>query len=78
MIQWTPGAGNEHILDSRWWLLYHKKIDAGKRVFIGGDVTVDQLSAMRREFAPKLNQFAMSLGAATRKEADSFLKEVSR
>jgi len=77
MIQWTPGAGKEDILDPRWWPLYHKTIEAGKRVFIGGPVTADQLSAMRREFGAKLNHFAMSMGAETHEEANTFLKKVS-
>jgi|GEM_PF-3700709 len=42
-----------------------------------GNVTVDRLAAMRREFGETFQRFAMSMGAASREEAHAFLNEAS-
>jgi len=77
MIQWTPGAGKEDGLDPRWWPLYHKTIDAGKRMFIGGRVAPERLAAMRKECGRKLNRFAMSFPAKTAQEAKQLIEAVT-
>jgi len=73
MLQWTPGAGVEPVDDPRWWPLYHKTVDAGKRVYVGGCSGIDQLRALRREFGGKLNQFLISMWLPDAAQADEAL-----
>ena len=73
MLQWTPGAGQEPTHDARWWPLYHKTVDAGKKLFIGCD-TIDTLKALRKEFGPKLRQFLIGMPADTPEQADEILR----
>lgn len=77
MIQWTPGAGKEDALAPRWWPLYHKTIDAGKCVLIGGEPHPDRLSAFVAEFGHKLNRFAMSYRVGTKREANQLIEALS-
>jgi len=57
-IQWTSGSGAEPAGDRRWWPLYHKTIEAGKKVHIGIS-SREELAGLKREFGPKLKQFAI-------------------
>jgi len=78
MIQWTPGAGAEGPESPRWWPLYHKTIDAGKKVYIGGFRQPRQaLLALKREFGPKLKQFLIGLAVSSRAEAEELLRLAS-
>ena len=73
MLQWTPGAGAEPTHHPKWWPLYHKTIDAGKKVYAGcGDL--DGLRAMKKEFGPKLKQFLIPMGVASPEEAEEALR----
>ena len=76
MLQWTPGAGAEPGGDSRWWPLYHKTIEAGKKVYVGVS-SLEELRGLKREFGPRLKQFLISLGAGSRPQADEILRLVS-
>jgi 5-methyltetrahydrofolate--homocysteine methyltransferase len=76
MIQWTPGAGTVPVTDERWWSLYHKTIEAGKKLMIGVQ-DVESLRALRREFGPKLKQFLISMRAQTLEQAQEILRIVS-
>ncbi|MCX7014314.1 MAG: hypothetical protein NTW86_17475 [Candidatus Sumerlaeota bacterium] len=73
MLQWTPGAGNEPHADRRWWPLYHKTIDAGKKVYCMG-CHLDSLKAMKKEFGPKLKQFLLSVNVKTPRDAEEYLR----
>ena len=73
MLQWTPGAGVEPTHHRRWWPLYHKTIEAGKKVHAGCD-TIENLKAMKREFGPKLKQFLIPMGARTPEQAEEILR----
>ena len=78
MIQWTPGAGAEGPENPRWWPLYHKTIDAGKKVYIGWFRQPRQaLLALKREFGSKLKQFLISLAVSSRAEAEELLRLAS-
>ncbi|MBN2308908.1 MAG: hypothetical protein JXR94_08065 [Candidatus Hydrogenedentes bacterium] len=74
MVQWTAGAGNPGTDDPRWWPLYHRIVDAGKKVYCSQCWSADSLKALRREFGAKLNQFYMGMEAASPKEADEFIR----
>ena len=76
MIQWTPGAGAETVADQRWWPLYHKTIDAGKKMALLQFPGVDNLRLLKTEFGPKLKQFLISIQAESHAEAEAILEIV--
>ncbi|MFH1571759.1 MAG: hypothetical protein ABIL09_27465, partial [Gemmatimonadota bacterium] len=69
MIQWTPGAGVEPVQHRRWWPLYHKTVDAGKKIILLGSPSLDELAGLKREFGTKLRHFMISVHAKTLEEA---------
>ncbi|MCY3023258.1 MAG: hypothetical protein NTW87_30135 [Planctomycetota bacterium] len=76
MLQWTPGDGREATWHTRWWPLYHKTFDAGKKMFIWCD-TLEHLKGLKKEFGPQFKQFLISIGAKTPKAATELLKVAS-
>jgi len=60
MIQWTAGAGQPGSCDKKWWPLYHKTVDAGKKVHIEGAKSVEIMNALKKEFGEKLKQFLIN------------------
>ncbi|NLG26385.1 MAG: hypothetical protein GX557_00610, partial [Chloroflexi bacterium] len=76
MLQWTPGDGQEPIAHPRWWPLFHKTVEAGKKVYIGG-LTLDDLPLLRREFGRKLHEFLIGVSVGSLAEADRALQIVS-
>lgn len=77
MIQWTPGAGSEAVTDRRWWPLYRKTIEAGKKVILLGVQGMEDLAALKREFGQGFKQFMISIRAESRRQADEILALVS-
>ena len=77
MIQWTPGSGVEPIMDRRWWPLYHKTIEAGKKVALLGFSGIDNLKAIKKEFGPKLNHCLIATSAESLQQAEEILHIVS-
>jgi hypothetical protein len=77
MLQWTPGEGREPTGHRRWWPLYHKTVEAGKKVFLWLDHRED-IEKLRREFGPKLKQFLLALNVPSVRAAEEILKAVSR
>ncbi|MCP4640666.1 MAG: hypothetical protein GY851_09550 [bacterium] len=73
MIQWTPGAGVPPTDDPKWWPLYHRIVDAGKKVYCTDCGSLDSLKAMKGEFGPKLNQFLIGMHVGTPAGADKVL-----
>ena len=71
-LQWTPGAGVEPTPDPRWWPIYHKTLDAGKNVLIGG-TTKEELIALKKEFGRKLNRFVLGMRVETVEEGEKML-----
>lgn len=74
MLQWTPGAGVEAMDHPRWWPLYHKTVDAGKKVYLGECSGIESLRALKREFGPKLKQFLIGWHAGSLSEAEEFIR----
>jgi 5-methyltetrahydrofolate--homocysteine methyltransferase len=72
-IQWTPGAGAEPLHSRRWWPLYHKTVEAGKKVLLLGFEDTEQLKVFRREFGPRFKQFFFMLSVPTRAAGDKVL-----
>lgn len=77
MIQWTPGAGAESVMDRRWWPLYHKTIEAGKKMILLGFSGLDNLRALKKDLGPKLKQCYITMSAQSLDEADEILRIVS-
>ena len=73
MLQWTPGAGNEPVWHEKWWPLYHKTVEAGKKVFIGVD-TLDTLRRIKREFGTRMKQFLIGIGVNSLQEGEEMIK----
>jgi hypothetical protein len=76
MLQWTAGAGVEPPAHPRWWRMYHKTIEAGKKLYIGLE-SMDEVEPLCREFGPKLKQFYLTLSVPTMKDAEHVLAMVS-
>ena len=74
-LQWVPGGGARPCSDPAWWPLYHKTIEAGKKLFIG-TWGMDQLLSLKREFGPELKHFIIGTGARTVQEAEAMLHAV--
>jgi hypothetical protein len=73
MLQWTPGAGQEPTYHKRWWPLYHKTVEAGKKVLISCD-TIDTLKVLKKEFGQKLKHFLINMGAKSPEHAEGILE----
>jgi len=73
MIQWTPGAGQPPPDHAEWWPLYHRIVDAGKKVFCTDCGNIDSLRAIRREFGTGLGQFLIAMRAESLEQADEIL-----
>lgn len=72
MIQWTPGAGVEPTWHRRWWPLYHRCIEGGKKVLLGAS-TSEQLLALKREFGEKTKQMLINVAAKSRQEGEEMI-----
>ena len=72
MIQWQPGTSREPQWHPVWWPLYHKTLEAGKTLMIGGGGQ-EQLLALKREFGQKVKRMALSVSVHTREEAEELM-----
>lgn len=73
MIQWTPGEGVEPTTHPRWWPLYHKTVEAGKKLMIGGVATREHVEVFKREFGRKFKQFLITGRAESVEEAEAII-----
>lgn len=73
MLQWTPGAGAEPTDHPRWWPLYHKTVDAGKKMLIGCS-NLENLKALRREFGGGLKSFLINMRVSNLEQANEVLE----
>jgi len=73
MLQWTPGAGVENTDHPKWWPLYHKTLEAGKKLIIGAG-SVESLKALKKEFGEDIKQFIIGMGAESKEQGEKFLK----
>ena len=76
MLQWTPGAGQPPTWEEIWWPIYHKSIEAGKKLYIACD-TVERLKGLKREFGLGLKQFLIAMGAESPQQAEEILATAS-
>ncbi len=74
MLQWVPGPGDPPCDDKHWWPLFHKTVDAGKRMLIGAPP--ENLPALKREFGQKLKLFMINTTAPDRATANDLAKSM--
>ena len=74
MIQWVPGAGAELPDDRRWWPLYHRMVEAGKRPFIHYCSGKESLLAMKKEFGEGFKRFYIEMQAPDKATGEEWLK----
>ncbi len=77
MIQWTPGAGVEPVMHERWWHLYHKTVEARKKVILFGFEGIENLRVLKAEFGMKLKHFMIEMQAESLSQSDNILNIVS-
>jgi hypothetical protein len=73
MLQWTPGAGNHPTWHEHWWPMYHKTVEAGKKLLISCN-TIETLKALKKEFGEKLKQFLIRMSVKTVEKGEEVLK----
>ena len=76
MLQWEPGAGNEPTWHRRWWPIYHKSIEAGKKLIIGCD-NMEHLKALKKEFGEGFKQFMINMNVESPEQAEEVLRVAS-
>ena len=72
MIQWTPGDGVEPCWDKRWWPMFHRILDGGKRLMIWID-GIETLKGLRREFGQSMNGMLVSVGVGGKEQAEEMM-----
>jgi 5-methyltetrahydrofolate--homocysteine methyltransferase len=75
VIQWTPGAAAEPVWDRRWWPLYHRTIEAGKKLMLL-DLDAQELQTLRKEFGKTLGHFLLRTTVPSPREAEAALRVV--
>ena len=73
MVQWTPGAGQPGMADESWFPMYHRIIDAGKKVFLPW-IPIEGLPGIRQEFGRDSRQFMIGCRAADAQHAAECLR----
>jgi 5-methyltetrahydrofolate--homocysteine methyltransferase len=76
-IQWTPGAGAEDVLGRKWWPLFHRIIEAGKRILVYASTGGEGLPALKKEFGPRLKSFMINCWVKDRAEAQKLIDSVT-
>ena len=73
IIRFDPGAGHEDSAHPKWWPLYHRMLEAGKKAMVFAS-TREELLASRREFGEQCKAFYITTWAKTRAEAEHLLR----
>jgi len=77
MVQWTPGAGAEDMMDRCWWPYYHKTLEAGKKLILTDFRGEENLHAFKKEFGPEFRNFMIRMELDDPDRAADILKIVS-
>ena len=73
-LQWVPGAGAEPICDPKWWPMYHKTIEAGKKLILWNLPDKDTLLRLKKEFGEGLRQILFKARVKSVEEAEALLR----
>lgn len=74
VLQWTPGAGIEPGGHPRWWPMYHRILEAGKRLNLG--VSAEDLPALKREFGERTKGMLLGVGAEDPQQGEELLRRM--
>jgi hypothetical protein len=74
LIQWTPGSGVEPVHHRRWWPLFHRIVEAGKKVILIGGFNVEIVAELKREFGEGLKQIALKTWVKSKAEAEAIIQ----
>jgi hypothetical protein len=74
VLQWVPGPNDPVCDDPHWWPMYHKTVDAGKRMLIGA--SMENLPALKREFGEKLKDFIINVNVPDAEAAQEAVRMV--
>lgn len=72
MIQWTPGAGEPFTDDPKWFPLYRRVLDAGKKLFLWA-TDLPRLQSLKQEFGTGCNQMMLNMSFNSHDEAKEAL-----
>ncbi len=75
VLQWVPGPGDPPCDSPHWWPMYHKTVDAGKRMLIGAEMS--NLPALKKEFGPKFKDFIINVSVPDAATAEQAVKMVT-
>jgi 5-methyltetrahydrofolate--homocysteine methyltransferase len=70
IIQWTPGAGEPESWDEKWYPLYKRIIDHGKKILIFYTADEGLVRKLYSKFPAK--EFCLTMHARSEKEARVF------
>jgi len=74
MIQWTPGSGAPSLAHPQWFPMYHRIVEAGKKVILLG-IPTDSMPLMKKEFGRKLQHFMINLSFDSLTDAEEGIKQ---
>ena len=78
VLQWVPGAGNPSGSDKKWWPMYHRILEAGKRIQLAGAFTLDDILPVKKEFGKKFYKFMINMtGLETEEQALNAIRLLS-
>ncbi len=78
MIQWEPGSLTERPMCPKWFPIYRKIIDGGKKVYLSTFKGLDNLRILKKEFKNDINRFMIKMPwLESPDEADEALDIVS-
>ncbi len=72
MVQWTPGAGEPGTWHETWWPLYHRILDAGKKLYIWAGK--EHLESLKREFGEKSKGIMITMHVPSREDAEECMR----
>ena len=73
MIQWQPGAGRPPVSDKSWWPMYHRILEAGKKIIAFGYKSTDAFKSEKKEFGRLFSGFMLSTNVANAQDATNLI-----
>jgi len=71
VLQWVPGAGNPQCCDRKWWYIYHKTFEAGKKMQIFSQPVIDDLLPLKKEFGKNFRNFMIIINQPFNNKKDA-------
>ncbi|OHB54090.1 MAG: hypothetical protein A2Y12_12580 [Planctomycetes bacterium GWF2_42_9] len=75
MLDWVPGDNSDPPEHPRWWPIYHKTLDAGKRIHLYfHQFSPDGINQMKKEFGTRLNKFVLQMDLDSPQKGETIFK----